>query len=364
MQDSITYVGLDVHSDSIAMAILFPGVPKPEIRLIDNTPKTLRKTFKRLQKGARLMCCYEAGPTGFDTFRQLTELGVHCDVIAPSLIPRRPGDRIKTDRRDATKLAQLYRAQELTAINVPTAEQEADRDLVRAREQIRRDLMVARHRLAKFLIRHGHIFRAGRRWTDRFWRWLKGISFEHPSAQATFEHYQLQVQLLMERKIDLTQMIEQLAQTEPYRDAVARLTCIRGIGVLAAMVLLTEIRDFRRFGHPRQFMSFVGLVPCEYSSGHKQKRGHITKAGNSHVRRILVEAAWHHRNPASIGAPTLRRLPDQPPEVEVIVKKSQWRLVKRYRKLLGWGKKPQVAVTAVAREMCGFLWALMTLEAA
>jgi transposase len=364
MQESITYVGMDVHTDTIAIAVLSPRARKPDLRIIDNTPKTVRRTFKKLKKDARLKCCYEAGPCGFETYRQLTDMEIPCDVIAPSLIPRRPGDRVKTDRRDATKLARLYRAGELTAINIPTEEQEADRDLVRAREQIRKDLTVARHRLAKFLTRHGHVYRAGRRWSDRFWKWLRGLHFEHESARSAFEHYQIQVQHLMERKAELNLQIEELASTEPYRDAVQRLTCLRGIATLSAMVLLTEIRDFRRFGHPRQLMSFVGLVPCERSSGQKHRRGQITKAGNSHVRRILVEAAWHHRNPASIGPRVLKLLPGQPPEAVSIVKKSQWRLVKRYRKLVGWGKQPQVAVTAVAREMCGFIWALMTLQSA
>lgn len=352
MRQSITYVGMDVHSDSIAIAILTSRGRRAKQRIIPNDPKTIRQTFKKLTQASDVRCCYEAGPCGFETYRQLSGMGIHCDVIAPSLIPKKPGDRVKTDRRDASKLAHLYRAGELTRINVPDERQEAVRDLVRAREDIRRDLVVARHRMSKFLLWHGRVYRAGTRWTDRYWGWIK---------QQSFEHYQIQVHHLLERRAELERQIKDVAQSEPYRHATERLSCLRGISVLSAMVLLTEIRDFRRFRHPRQLMAFVGLTPTEISSGPKTRRGHITKTGNTHVRRILVEAAWHYRHPASIGPRVRKLLPGQPPEAVALVKKAQYRLHKRYRKLMGWGKPSQVAITAVARELCGFVWALMTL---
>lgn len=291
-------------------------------------------------------------------------MGIPCEVVAPALIPRKPGERIETDRRDARKLVRLYRAGELTPIRVPTPEEEAVRDLVRAREDVRRDLTAARHRLSKFLLRHGRLFSQGKKWTQRFGRWLRTQTFDRPAERVTFEHYVLQVLHLGERPEALEQEIAAVAQTEPYRPAVRRLACLRGISTLSAMTLLAEIQDFRRFAHPRQLMAFVGLVPSEHSSGPKQRRGSITKTGNGHARRILVEAAWAYRHPPALGPRTRRLLADQPPEVLVQVRKAHLRLHKRYARLVGRGKRAQVAVTAVARELCGFVWALMTREAA
>jgi transposase len=365
MKKVITWVGLDVHSSSIAIAALPGDTDKPTVSEIPNEPKAIRRAFTRLKAGGgELRCCYEAGPCGYDLYRQLAALGLHCVVIAPALIPRRPGERIKTDRRDATKLARLYRAGELTAIRVPTPEEEATRDLIRAREDVRKDLIAARHRLSKFVLRHGHIYSEGKKWTERFWRWLRTLTFEHGSARATFEHYQIQVHHLLERKAALEKEIVTLAETEPYRVPVGRLTCLRGILTHSAMGLLAEVQDFRRFAKPRQLMSFVGLVPSEYSSGLKQQRGGITKTGNGHARRLLIEAAWAYRHPPALGPRTRRLLLGQPPEVVAQVKKAQHRLHKRYARLVGRGKKSQVAVTAVARELCGFIWALMREEAA
>lgn len=364
MKNTITFVGLDVHATSLALAVLPPGAEVPVEREIPNDPKLIRRTFTRLKVEGRLRCCYEAGPCGFELYRQLTSLGIPCEVIAPALTPRKPGERIKTDRRDARKLVRLYRAGELTPIRVPTPEEEAVRDLVRAREDVRKDLTAARHRLSKFLLRHGRRFSQGKKWTQRFWQWLRTQTFAHPAERVTFEHYTLQVLHLGERLTALEREIATLAETEPYRPAVARLACLRGIATLSAMTLLAEIQDFRRFEHPRRLMAFVGLVPSEHSSGAKERRGGITKTGNSHARRILIEAAWAYRHPPALGPRARRFLADQPPEVLMLVRKAQRRLHKRYARLVGRGKRPQVAVTAVARELCGFIWALMTHEAA
>lgn len=360
MKKDITHVGLDVHATSIAFAVLPSDAERPLVSELPNDPKAIRRRFTRLQaEHGDLRACYEAGACGFELYRQLTALGVPCDVVAPALIPRRPGERIKTDRRDATKLVRLHRAGELTAIHVPTPEQEAARDLVRAREDVRRDLTAARHRLGKFLLRHGQRYLDGHNWTRGFWAWLNRQRFDDPAAQAALDHYVLQVHHLEDRRTALEAQIARLAETAPYEDSVQRLTCLRGISTLSAMVLLTELQDLRRFTHPRQLMSFVGLVPSEHSSGTRQLRGRITKAGNSHARRILVEAALAYRHRPSHGPRVRRVLASQPPAIVAQVSKAHRRLHQRFAHLISRGKRSQLASIAVARELCGFVWALM-----
>jgi transposase len=360
MQKVITWAGLDVHAERIVIASLEGQSREPTIVDIPNDAKIIRRTFKRLvERVHELRCCYEAGPCGFELFRQLTSMGIACEVIAPSLIPVRAGDRVKTDRRDASKLARLYRAGELTTITVPTPDQEAVRDLVRARENVCRDLTAARQRLGKFLIRHGRIFSEGRNWTLRYWSWLAKQQFERECERLTFEHYAREVKYLAQRRADLDKEVERVAKSEPYAPAVRKLICLRGISTLSAMTLLAEIHDFRRFTSPRQLMAFVGLVPSEYSSGGKETRGRITKTGNSHARRILVEAAWSYRHRPIIGPRVKQALRGQPPAVVEYANRAQHRLCRRYGRLVSKGKKSQVAATAVARELCGFVWGLM-----
>ena len=360
MEKVITHIGLDVHSKSIVYAVLAGSAREADLHEIPNDPKVIRRTFRRLgQEACELRCCYEAGPCGYAVYRQLTEMGIVCEVVAPALIPVKAADRVKTDRRDASKLARLYRAGELTMVNVPTTEQEAVRDLVRAREDVRKDLTAARHRLSKFLIRHGRIFSEGHKWTQRYWQWLGGQRFERDAERITFEHYVLEVEHLVERRALLEKDIARFAAAEPYADAVAKLTCLRGISMLSAMVLLTEIHDFRRFQSPRQLMAFVGLVPSEHSSGGKERRGGITKTGNAHARRILVEASWSYRHRPAFGPRAREALRHQPARIAEYARKSQIRLHRRYSRLVGQGKRSQVAVTAVARELCGFVWGLM-----
>ncbi len=266
---------------------------------------------------------------------------------------------MKTDRRDAHKLARLYRAGELATITVPSAEQEAVRDLVRARDDVRKDLTAARHRLAKFLIRHGHLYCNGRKWTLRFWAWMSKLVFEREAERLTFEHYVAAVQHLVERRAALEREIERIAGTEPYAAAVKRLVCLRGISTLSALALVAEIGDFRRFQSPRQLMAYLGLVPREYSSGGKEKRGGITKTGNSHVRRLFVEAAWSYRHRPALGERIRAAFKGQPAAVVTIARRAQERLHRRYTRLVSRGKPSQVAVTAVAREFCAFTWGLM-----
>lgn len=360
----VIHVGLDVHQRTIAVAELGEDGGEPLVREIPNTAPAVRKFFLKLRSQGELRCCYEAGPCGFELFRLLSEMDVACEVIAPALIPRRAGDRVKTDVRDAVKLARLYRSGELTAIRVPDREQEGVRDLVRARDDVRKDLIAAKHRLAKFLLRHGRVFSETKNWSQRHWQWIRTQQFDSAAELTTFQHYVVQVEHLEERRIALEKEILAYAQTEPFQSSVARLSTLRGISVLGAMVLVAELFDLKRFDSPRQLMAFVGLVPSEYSSGGKRSQGGITKTGNSHVRRLLVEASWCYRHRPALGPKARRALAEQPSDVAAIAKKAQQRLHGRYVRLVGRGKKSQVAVTAVARELCGFVWAMENRRAA
>ncbi len=356
--EKMTHVGLDVHQDSIAIAKLRAGSDTPLVWQIPNEPGAIRRTFgKLLKEDDELRCCYEAGPCGFEVQRQLEAMGIECAVVAPSLIPRKPGERIKTDRRDAVKLARLDRARELTAIHVPTSEGEAVRDLVRAREDVRKDLVSARNRLAKFLLRHGRVFREGRNWTARHRAWLTSQTFERHAEKLTFDHYVAAVEQQEACRDYLEKEIAAIAAQAPYAEPVERLSSLRGIATLSAMVLLTEIQDFRRFKRPRELMAYVGLVPSERSSGAKERRGGITKTGNSHARRILVEAAWHYRHPPAAKGRVHHSMKGQPAARIAFARKAQARLHKRYVRLVGRGKSRQAAIVAVARELCGFIWA-------
>ena len=357
--EKMTHVGLDVHKDTIAVAKLSPHSDSPLVWEIPNEPKAITKTFGRmLTEVHELRCCYEAGPCGYEVQRQLERMGVECVVVAPSLIPRKPGERIKTDRRDAAKLARLDRARELTPIHVPEPEGEAVRDLVRAREDVRRDLTAARHRLMHFLLRHGRVYRGGTNWTKQHRVWLLEQKFERPAEKLAFDHYLAGVDHHEACRDHLEKEIAAVAAQPPYADAVERLSCLRGIATLSAMVLLTEIQDFRRFAHPRELMAYVGLVPSEHSSGATVRRGGITKTGNSHARRILIEAAWHYCRPPVVKHRVHHSLKGQPAARVEIARRAQARLHKRYVRLVGRGKSRQVAVVALARELCGFVWSL------
>lgn len=359
--DKMIWLGMDVHARSIVIARMERDSAKPTILEIPNDLKRVRRTLSKLAKEGTLHCCYEAGPCGFELYRLLTSMNIRCDVVAPSLIPQKPGERVKTDRRDAEKLARLLRAGELQPIYVPDEEQEAVRDLLRAREQTRRDRTKARQRLSKFLLRHGRHWTSGVGWTEKHKRWIKQQTFERRAERVTFDHYLEQVQHLDERIRELEVEIGGFAESPTYRVRVERLSCLRGISTLSAMVLLSELHDLRRFHHPRELMAYVGLVPSEHSSGGSVRRGAITKAGNAHVRRILVEASWsYRRGRTTVTRAQQRQLASQPPDVAQIARRATHRLGRRYGRLVSRGKKSQVAITAVAREMCGFIWALET----
>jgi len=359
MKSITLWVGLDVHKESISVAV-FEGTQtqgRPVVT-VPNEPGQIRKLFSRLKKEGEVRACYEAGSCGYEVYRQLAGMGIACDVVAPGLIPVRVGDRVKTDRRDAEKLARLFRAGELTSIRVPTEAEEALRDLIRCREDAREDVLRQRQHLLKFLLRHGHIFRETQHWTLAHWKWLRAQRFEQPLAQTVFTEYLSTLEKTLARVTTLDQEIAKQAEKEPYKALVGRLRCLRGIDTLSAMALIAEICDFARFEHPRELMAYLGLVPSERSSGGKQRRGSITKTGNAHARRIFVEASWHYRHAPARSATMRARWDGQPQAVVDHAFKAQERLHRRYFRLTSRGKPSQVAVVAVARELCGFVWAV------
>jgi len=355
-----THIGLDVHKETIAVAVLRPGTVECDERVIPNTPEALRRLLSRYPDGAALRTCYEAGPTGYDTQRLITSLGISCDVIAPSLIPRRSGARVKTDRADARNLARLHRAGELVAVRVPTPAEEALRDLVRAREDLKNDRRIARQRIRSFLLRYGKRYPArGSRWSFRFEVWLRALRFSEPASQAAFEHL-LGAYFMRDSQLGaVDKQIAELALAEPLAGAVARLRAFRGIDTLTAVTLLTETCDFRRFGSAGSFMAFTGLVPSEHSSGQSRHQGSITKTGNAHLRRVLVEAAWAYRYAPAVRGKLRGRQIGQPPEVVAYSWAAQCRLHGTYRRLAA-KKGPNKAVVAVARELSGFVWGAMS----
>jgi|HubBroStandDraft_2_1064218.scaffolds.fasta_scaffold82394_1 transposase len=359
MKSTTIWVGLDVHKESISVAVFEGGHAqgRPGVS-IPNDAGQIRKLFSRLKKEGEVHACYEAGSCGYEVYRQLAAMGIACDVIAPGLIPVRVGDRVKTDRRDAEKLARLFRAGELTSIRVPTQAEEALRDLIRCREDAREDVLRHRHHVLKFLLRHGRIFRETKHWTLAHWQWLRTQRFEQSLAQTVFTEYLATLEKTLARVTTLDQEIAQQAEKEPYKAMVGRLRCLRGIDTLSAMALIAEVCDFARFEHPRELMAYLGLVPSERSSGNKQRRGGITKTGNSHARRILVEAAWHYRHVPKRSVTFKARWKGQPQPVVDHAFKAQERLHRRYFRLTSRGKPASVAVVAVARELAGFVWAI------
>ena len=358
-QDTI-YVGIDDSKRKLVIGTLGPDDAQPLVRTIANEPRAIRRFIQRLKRQGLLRACYEAGPSGYDLHRQLTALGVACQVVAPSLTPRRPGERIKTDRRDALKLVHLFRAGELTPIRVPDEAEEAVRDFVRCRGNTQKEALRWRQRLVKFLDRHGRVYREGSHWTQAHWRWLNTQDFTQPTLQFTLDTYRFTLEQALFRQAEMEREIGALAQSEPYKEPVGWLRCFRGIDTLSAMILMAEIQDFKRFPTAPDLMGYLGLVPSEHSTGEHVRRGPLTKTGNGHARRILIEAAWHYQHRARLSKSLAARTKGQPPEVVAHAWKTQVRLHRRYYRLLARGKRPSVAVAAVARELTGFIWAAMT----
>ena len=352
------YVGLDVHKDTITVAVADSGQPPVLYGKIANDPGAVRKVVRQLSLGSRLQSAYEAGPTGYALHRQLIELGVECIVVAPSLVPRRPGNRVKNDSRDALSLARLLRSGDLTPVWVPEPEEEALRDLVRSRFDAQADLLRAKHRLTKFLLRQG--LRKPQdvtAWSARHKKWLAGLSFPYRAAQVVFEDYRTAVDNAEERLRHLEAELWQCAQQGPQAGLVAALQALRGIGLLSAVTIAAEVGDLRRFAQAPGFMAFTGLVPSEYSSGQSRHRGPITKTGNTYLRHILIQAAHNARYVPNPRLRAQQRQTGLPPDLIELAWRGQVRLHQRYRHLVGRLGRPK-AVTAVARELAGFVWAV------
>ena len=360
MPEPIIFVGLDVHVESIAVAIAeAAGGEARSLGTIPNAPEAIAKLVRKLGPAARLRVCSEAGPCGYVLHRQLTELGAEGVVVAPSPVPTKPGDKVKTDRRDALKLARLHRAGELTTVWVPDEAHEALRDLTRAREAAGADLHRARQRLRGFLVRQGRRPPAGvKPWTLRHRDWLATLRVARPAQQVVLAEALTALDQGAARLARLEDAIQEQATSGPLAPLVAALQSLRGVGLVTAATLVAELGDLTRFTSPRQLMAYVGLVPGEQSSGQRQRRGGITKTGNAHARRVLVEAAWHYRHPPRVGATLRRRQAGQAAAVVDIAWQAQGRLHRRFRRLVGRGKLKQQAVVAVARELVGFLWAI------
>jgi transposase len=355
-----TYVGVDAHKKDLFIAMLVGKETKPVTWQLANEPNAVRRLVRKLEREAPgpVQMCYEAGPCGYALQRQVTTPRVSCQVIAPALIPRKPGERIKTNRRDARKLVELLRAGLLTEVRPPTPEEEAVRDLCRARDDAREDLQRCRHRLGKLLLRRGLHF-SGRNWTRGHRQWIDTLAWAQPAERVVVDDYLLAIDQTEARLIELDARLTEIAQADPYREPVGWLRCFRGVDTLTAILILAELHDFRRFHSPRALMAYVGLVPGEHSSGEKHRRGRITRTGNALVRRLLVETAWHYQHRPGVGVPLTRRRKGQPGRVIAIADKAQQRLCRRFRRLAEQHKPaPKIAV-AIARELAGFLWAAL-----
>jgi transposase len=354
-------IGMDVHKNSIDVAIA-DGILNGEVRYygkIDAELPDIDRLIRKLgYKKKRLRIVYEAGPCGYGLYRHLQAQGIDCAVVAPSLTPKRAGDRVKTDRRDAITLARLHRAGELTAVYVPRREDEAIRDLLRAREDAKRAQKKAKQRLNAFLLRHGRKYTGKRKWTQAHRRWLSDQSFGDPAQQVVLQEYIDSVQECELRVQRLTEHVRQRVEHWRMKPVVEAFQAMRGVSLIVAATMAAEIGDLSRFDRPEQLMAYLGLVPSEYSSGARRRQGSITKCGNTHARRVLVEGAWAYRYPARVSRHLLKRWENLPEPICAIGWKAQLRLCTRYRRLTARGKPSQVAVTAIAREMAAFMWAI------
>ena len=360
MAKSTSIVAFDQHAATTVAAVLLPGQQTPALHTLTSNSPTIWRFVQRLRTSS-VQCCSEAGPCGFDLQRALMAHEIPCDVIAPALLPRRAGDRVKTDRRDASQLAVLYRAGVLTTIHIPSEQEEAARDLLRCREDIRADLLRARHRLSKFLLRHGRRFTATKKaWTTRHAAWLHAQRWPIAALEQTHRAYVRAVEEAVGRLHAVDAELRDLLTIEPLRARVERLRCFRGIDDLTALTIAAELGDARRFPSAPRVMAFTGLVPSEYSSGTRQARGRITKTGNAHLRRVLVESAWQYRHHPFLGRALRLRQRGAPAAIIAQAWHAQHRLHRRYRRLAARGKAKQHIVTAVARELSGFLWAALT----
>jgi len=354
------FVGLDVHKDSIAVAVAEGGpleTPRSLGRIAHDLPRLL-KMLGRLGEPEDLHVAYEAGPTGYGLCRALRERGIQCLVAAPSKVPVRSGDRVKTDRRDAEKLARYLRSGELVGVAVPDQQSEALRDFLRLREDTVWALQKARQQLAGFLLRHGRHFEGRSHWTHAHFEWIRAQRFEIEAQRRVLEHYLAEVIRVRERLDQLTSELVELIESLPQSALFRNLQALRGVSTIVAATVVAEIGDLRRFARAGQLMSFVGLTPSERSSGNEVRRGAITKAGNPHVRRVLVEAAWSQRLRPAKSLHLLKRWKEVPLEIQDVAWKAQLRLSQRYRRMVARGKSVQHTIVAIARELTGFIWAI------
>ena len=354
------YVGMDQHKLSIAAGVARGD--EAEVRYhgeIENTVAAVRKLVKRLSpNGEVLNVCYEAGPCGYGLYRELTALGHNCTVVAPSLIPRKAGERVKTDRRDALMLARLHRAGELTALWVPDEEQESIRDLTRAREDMKAAELKARQRLGHFLLRHGRVYSGKSRWTKAHFRWLEQVKFDIPVQQIVFQEYIDTVREAQRRVAALELQMRSALKDWSLGPVAESLMALRGVSLIVAMTTLAELGDITRFDSPQELMGYLGLVPSEHSSGPTRRQGRITRTGNGHVRRVLVEAAWSYRFMARKTRCIEKRAEKTSPAIQAIAWHAQTRLCGRYQSLMQAGKEKNLVITAIARELAGFIWAI------
>jgi len=362
MRAKLRFLGLDVHAETIAVAVAEPDGEVRSLGTIANREDSIRKFIKKLGPPEQLRACYEAGPTGFVLYWQLAQLGVECEVVAPSLVPKKPGDRVKTDRRDALKLARSHRSGDLTAVWVPDEDSEALRDLVRQREAAKQDQLRARHRLTKFLLRTGQRPSLGLKpWTERYMRWLAQIRYTQPAQEVTlrdclneFEHMSARVKRLEEAILEVVTLAP-----HPMQEVIRGLQALRGVAHISAVTIAAELGNIStRFESARKLMGYCGVFPSEDSSGKRIRKGGITKAGNAHLRRIVVESAWCYRHWPRVGAKLRKRQQGIPAEITEIAWKAQNRLHKRYIKLMNAGKDQRKVMTAVGRELLGFIWAI------
>lgn len=360
MSDCITWVGIDDAADRLDVAVFCGNEASPRHEFpVGNDAQGWGKLIKKLKSmPGELRCVYEAGVNGYHPYRVFQDHGIACDVVAPALTPRKPGDRVKTDKIDARKLAIMHRSGDLTSIMVPKEEQEAVRDLMRAREDVLEDLQRMRRRLGSFLLRRGLRYRAGKAWTLGHLKWLKGLKFENQHLQNVLDEYRSALDDAAERLKRFEEQVEQTAEQEPYKKLVSYLMGLRGVKVITAMTIIAEAVDLKRYTSAPGYMDSMGVVPSEFSSGGKRRQGPITKTGNSHERRVLVESAWHYRWAPGLSKTLKKRRAGLPPEILAVVRKADQRLHKKYTALVNKGKSNKIAAVAVARELAGFIWAI------
>ncbi|HEX3967323.1 MAG TPA: IS110 family transposase [Edaphobacter sp.] len=361
MKEKVRFLGLDVHAETIAVAIAEGDGEVRSLGTIANRGESIGKMVKKLGPVEHLRACYEAGPTGYVLYWQLAKLGIQCEVIAPTLAPMKAGDRVKTDRRDAERLARSYRSGDLTSVWVPDEGSEALRDLVRAREAAKQDQLRARHRLSKFLLRSGQRPAAGiKAWTLGYMAWVRQLRFKQVAQESTRLDYLHEVEHMAERVKRLEQAITEAVKlaSPALQEVVCGLQALRGVAQISAVTIAAELGNISRFNTPRQLMGYSGAVPSEDSSGQRRRRGSITKTGNAHLRRIAVEAAWSYRLRPGVGPALRKRQEGVAEEIKEIAWKAQHRLHTRYMRLAAAGKDQRKIITAVGRELLGFIWAI------